>query len=225
MKYWKILLSLVLMIGVSDLMLHEADAARRGGASRSSPSRSSPSRSTPSRSAKTPSRSPSSAKRPTSKPAAPKRSAADQKLYDKAKSSGTVYKSKTAATTAFKEKNASQYKSKYDKQPAARPDHIPQSTSVGGTSYNVTYNQTHGGYGYMGPSGSWMMYNTMADVAMVSMLMGRQNYYVDTVPMATGGQVAVVRRGPSAFTIFLIIGGIIVVIVVGGFFLSKVGGI
>ena len=204
MKSFKFLLSVILSISMLGIVSDDA-FARRSGSSRSSFSRSSSSsRSTPS---KTPSKSTwgntrksTANTRSTTKP---KRSQADQKLHDKAKANGTAYTSKASATKAFKEKNASQYKSTYSTKPTSRPSHIPESTSVGGKSYNVTYNQQHGGYGYMGASGSWMMYNTMTDIAMISLLMSRNNYYYDTVPISSNpvvssNPVAVVRHNTSA---------------------------
>ena len=100
-------------------------------------------------------------------------------MYDKAKASGTAYSSKAAATDAFKSKHGNQYTARYASQPATRPDHIPASTSVGGRTYPVSYNRQYGGYGYMGPGGSWVMYDAMADAAMLSILMSRNNYYYD----------------------------------------------
>jgi hypothetical protein len=196
MKFWKIILVAILAVGVTGILDNDAEA-RRGGGFSSSRSFSSSSRSTPSRSTwggstrTTPSRSTwggstrssssksglsTSGSRTTSKPA---RSAADTALYEKAAKSNTAYTSKANATTAFKSKYADQYKSKYDTKPATRPDHIPPKTTVGGKSYDISYNQQYGGYGYMGPSGSWVMYNAMADAVMIDTLMRRNNYYYD----------------------------------------------
>lgn len=102
---------------------------------------------------------------------------ADKQLYTAAKKNGTSFKSKADAQKAFKEKYATQYTSKYATKPATRPSHIPSTYSTGGKTYNVTYNSSYGGYGYMGPSGSWIMYNAMADAVMYDTLMRRHNYY------------------------------------------------
>lgn len=217
MRFWKIVLITVLAVGMTGIFNIDTADARRGGgfsSSRSSFSSSSRSRSTPSRSSSwgssnrstkpststwgSSNRSSSSSSKSglstsgsrtsTKKPV---RSAADTALYNKAKTSGTAYTSKASATQAFKTKHASQYKSKYDTKPATRPDHIPQSTTVGGKSYNVTYNQQYGGYGYMGPSGSWIMYDMMTDAIMMDTMMRRQNYYYDrpgaVTYVSTGG--------------------------------------
>lgn len=208
MRFWKIVLITVLAVGVTGIFNVDTADARRGGGfssssrSFSSSSRSSSSRSTPSRSSNwggsnrstkpsTPlwggsnrstkpstssGLSTSSSRTSTKKPV---RSAADQALYNKAKTSGTAYTSKSAATEAFKTKHASQYTSKYETKPATRPDHIPQTTTVGGKSYPVTHSEQYGGYGYIGPSGSWVMYNALTDAVMMDTLMRRNNYYYD----------------------------------------------
>ena len=115
----------------------------------------------------------------------------DSLSYDRAKASGTTYTNKTQAISAFKNKYSSQYTSKFDKEPSSRPSYIPTSTIEGGKNYNITYNAQYGGYGYMGPSGSWVMYDTMRDAAMLSVLMGNHNYYYGSPPPASGLAVAI----------------------------------
>lgn len=102
----------------------------------------------------------------------------DESVYKKAVQSGTVFKSKTDAVNDFKSKNASKFANKFDAEPAARPSYIPASTSVGGNTYNVSYNSQHHGYGYYGPSGAWIAYDALRDVAMLSVLMDHDNYVV-----------------------------------------------
>lgn len=185
MRFWKIVLITILAVGMTGAFDTDAMARRGGGGFSSSRSSFSSSRSTPSRSSTWGSKTSTSKsglstsgsrKTSVSKPV---RSSADTALHAKAAKSGTAYKSKTEATSAFKTKNAAQYKSTYAIKPTTRPDHIPPSTSVGGKSYDVSYNQQHGGYGYMGPSGSWMAYDAMSDAIMLNTLMTRQNYYYD----------------------------------------------
>ncbi len=197
MRFGKTVLIIVLVLGVSDFFCVDA-YARRGGASRSSSSRSSSSRSssswgsssrrsTPSHTTNWGSSSRSSSSLTGSlrtsgsraRTQTSRRSAGDQRLYDKAKASGTAYSSKSAATEAFKSKYSGQYTGRYASKPATRPDHIPQTTSVGGKTYSIDYSRRYGGYGYMGPGGSWIMYDAMADAAMLSILMSRNNYYYD----------------------------------------------
>ena len=189
MRYGKIALIIVLTFGVTDFF--DATAyARRGGGFRSSSSRSTSTRSsswgsstrrtTTSRTSKWRSSTSSSAARGSrSQAQTPRRTAADQKLYEKAQASGTAFSSKSAATTAFKSKYGSKYTARFDSRPATRPDYIPQSTLVGGRTYNIQYNRQYGGYGYMGPSRTWIMYDAMADAVMLNSLMSRNYYYYD----------------------------------------------
>lgn len=91
---------------------------------------------------------------------------------------GNVTMTKDQAISDFKTKHASTYTSSYKSEPSARPSHIPQSTTVGGKSVNVTYNVNHGGYGYIHPlTGAWMAYDVMSDVAIYSALMSQHNYH------------------------------------------------
>ena len=207
-------LLMAVLLGVCLLVPDMADAGRRGGGSRSSAGRSRPSRSrTPSRSnTRSGSNRSSTASRKATKPNTRKATKADKALAAKAKKNGTSFKSKKEATAAFKKKNATKYKSKYASKPATRPSHIPASTSVGGRNVNVTYNVNHGGYGYMGAGGSWMMYNAMADAAMMGTLMRTQGYYA---PGMNSGAVMVHSPGSGIFTFLLIIiGGVVIVGVV-----------
>ena len=139
-------------------------------------------------------------------------SKADTALAAKAKKNGTSFKSRKAATAAFKKKNATKYTSNYKSKPATRPNHIPQTTSVGGRNVNVTYNVGHGGYGYMGVGG-WVMYSVMADVAMTNALMRNQGYAHPG--MYRTSPVIVHHTGYGFFTYLMIIGGVIVLLCVG----------
>ena len=163
------------------VITEDALARSRGGGSRSSSRSRTTSRpkSTPTKTTQQKKSWGSKDKTTSSKATAkPKMTAAQQKSLETAKKNGTSFKSKTAAQDAFKTKYASTYTSKYTAKPATRPAHIPQTTSVGGVSHPLSYNQSYGGYGYMGPSGSWMMYDMMTDMAMMNMMMSRNNYVV-----------------------------------------------
>lgn len=134
------------------------------------------------------------------------RSKADKKAYAKAKANGTTFKDRKSAAADFKKKNAAKYGSTYGSKPATRPGHIPQTTMVGGTRTTIIYNQTHGGYGYMSPLGTWMMYNAMTDVAMTP-------YY--NRQMASAGYYYGPAPGMGAFAIVgLVLGGIFVIVIV-----------
>jgi hypothetical protein len=201
MKNWK-KITLAVIVAVAFMFASVGELAARGGRSgggggfRSSGRSRSTTRST--RSTRSTRKAPSkkSASKARTK-AAPKRTAAQQKSYEAAKKNGTAFKSKADATKAFKTKNAKQYTSKYAAKPATRPSHIPQTTSVNGKNVNVTYNVSHGGYGYMNPMGTWMMYDAMTDAIMLSALMSRNNYHYDTIaPVGHNG----VHHRTSAFT-------------------------
>jgi len=144
----------------------------------------------------------------------------DKKLYNQAKKNGTAFKDKKSAVAAFKKKNAGKYSSKYASKPATRPSHIPQTTQVGGKTVNITYNQGMGGYGYMGPSGSWVMYNAMADVAMMSILMSRSGYYYGAAPVHPGA--APVYVAPASFAWVWWTMGIIFVLFIGAVIIMAV---
>lgn len=139
----------------------------------------------------------------------------DQAAYKKAVQSGNVYKTKDEALSSYKEKNAAKFKNTFDSEPSSRPTYIPSSTNVGGTSYNVSYNPQFHGYGYYGPSGSWMMYDTIRDVAMLSMLMDRDNVVVAAPP------TTVVSTGHSFFFYLFTTAVIIIVIVFLGMIFIK----
>ncbi|MHA1469526.1 MAG: hypothetical protein ACTSSP_03060 [Candidatus Asgardarchaeia archaeon] len=136
---------------------------------------------------------------------APKRSAVSKKSFETAKKNGTAFKSKSEATAAFKSKNSAKYTSKYTKQPASRPSHIPQTTRVGNTNVNISYNSGYGGYGYMNNVGTWMMYSAMSDAVMMNTLMTRNNYVYGRPPGNYNGLLGVVA--------LLVVGGIVVAIV------------
>ena len=183
-------------------------SSSRRTSSRSKSSRSSKPKSTVKKSSKVKSSKPKSTKRTSN---TPKRSVAQQKSYESAKKNGTAFKSKSAAVSNFKSnsKVQKQYTSKYASKPASRPAHIPQSYISGGNTYNVSYNSSHGGFGYMN-SGRWMAYDfmTMASVVMMTNAMHSNNYYYDRVPVSTA------RRSPviPILTVFCIIGVVCVVV-------------
>ena len=73
-------------------------------------------------------------------------------------------------------KIAKQYTTRYSKKPSVRPSHVPQKYNHGGNTYNISYNSTHGGYGYMGGSG-WIFYNALEDTAMYPYFSSRHSRY------------------------------------------------
>ena len=137
-------------------------------------------------------------------------SSVDSKVAKQNVVSGSGYKSKDQAVAAFKEKHASTYTNKFTSEPKSRPEYIPQSTSVGGKTVNITYNSGYGGYGYMHPlTGAWMAYDVMSDMAMMSMMMNRHGYtYVDgpgyAQPVVVGGGYYS-NTGTGILTFFIVI--------------------
>lgn len=138
-----------------------------------------------------------------------KKSEVDNAAYKAAKTSGKAFTDQKSASSDFKNKYASKYTNKFDKEPATRPSYIPQSTNVGGQNVNITYNSTHGGYGYMHPTlGTWIMYDMMSDAVMMSSMMRHEGYYVGAPPAVYG-----YPSGASIFfTTLIIIVAVVVVI-------------
>ena len=155
-------------------------------------------------------------KKKAAKSTAPKRkmSAADQKLAAKAKKSGKSFTDRKSAVADFKKKNATKYPSAYKAKPTTRPDHIPQTTSVGGRNVNVTFNVDRGGYYYPNSLGALILYSAVADLAMQNRLMARQGYWDPT--MRTGAVIAttpvvVHTNSGSGFIWFIVICSVLVV--------------
>ena len=103
-------------------------------------------------------------------------------MYDKSKMNGTAFQTRSQAADNFKTRYGSQYTNRFSKEPSSRPSYIPQSTSVGGRNYTIIYDIGHGGYGYYGPGGVWMMYDVMSDALMMNALMSHHGYYYGDAP-------------------------------------------
>lgn len=101
----------------------------------------------------------------------------DKAFAEKAKMKGTSFKNRNDAVKDFRAKNEAKFVNKFDREPAIRPSYIPQTTTVGGSSYTVIYNPGFGGYGYYGPGGSWIAYNMWADAIMMNAMMHNHGYY------------------------------------------------
>ena len=132
------------------------------------------------------------------------KSQTDKAAYEKAVKSGTAFKTRDEAVSSFKTQHGSKYTSKYTSEPATRPSHIPQTTEVGGRSYNVTYNQGMGGYGYMNSLGTWMMFDAMTDMVVMTSLMNNHGYYHGSPYQAAPQVVGPVQQQSNVgFTIFI----------------------
>lgn len=111
-------------------------------------------------------------------------------LYDSARKNGTLFSSKAEASQAFRSKYAKDYSSSFAAEPSSRPSYIPGSTTVGGRSVNIVYNQGLGGYGYFHPSlGQWILYDALAD-SLIDRAMYDRGYY-------WGGAPVYLSHGPS----------------------------
>ena len=139
--------------------------------------------------------------------------AAQRGLYDSAKRNGTLFSSKTEASQAFKSRYSKDYASTFASEPAVRPSYIPNSAVVGGRDVNIVYNPGLGGYGYLHPGlGTWMLFDALADAAMLDHAMSNRGYY-------WGGAPVYVSHGPGFFSLafgvlaFLIIASALVRVV------------
>lgn len=218
---WALLLALVFLLLPQDLW------ARRGGrvsfgrsSTFSRPSSSSfPSRAQSWGSSRPNPVSPRMGSRGESRPATGRAYGVDQTVMNRARTQGTVFQSRNDAQRAFERDNANKFPSTFSREPANRPNYIPPSTTVDGQNYDVRYNSRYGGYGYM-RDGSWVAYNALRDMSILSMLM-RQNNYVypqaGTTPAAgddaedgQGGGGAMgwfAGSGSGLLILLLIIGG------------------
>ena len=119
--------------------------------------------------------------------------AAQRSLYDSAKRNGSLFSNKTEASQAFKSRYAKDYSSTFASEPSIRPSYIPGSAYVGGSNVNIMYNPGLGGYGYIHPSlGTWMLFDALANTAMLDHAMSSRGYY-------WGGAPVYVSHGPSFF--------------------------
>jgi hypothetical protein len=137
--------------------------------------------------------------------------------YQEAVKSGKAFTTRESAVSDFKTKNATIFTNKFTTEPTKRPDYIPTNYNSGGKSYDVVYNPTSGGYGYWnggGPGlGTWMVYDTLSDMAMMNTLMSRQNYYVGTPVVATAQPVhydnSKLRLALIVLTVGFCVGGLV----------------
>lgn len=114
----------------------------------------------------------------------------DQAVINRARTQGTLFQSRGDAIRAFERDNANKFPSSFPREPSARPDYIPSTTTVDGRDYDVTYDPRHGGYGYT-RDGAWVAYSALRDASVLSMLMRRGGYLYPGVGMAGAGGGAV----------------------------------
>lgn len=153
----------------------------RSGGSRSSFSRSSSSRSTKSKSTIKKSSKPRN--KEAVKPKSVSKNKMDKKMSKQAavknKAAHKKYGNKKAATAAYRKKLTSGNKYTSATAPKTRPKHIPQTTTVGGKTVNVTYNSFGGGgygYGYMDPTTGVFMALAANQMMVNSAMMSQAGY-------------------------------------------------
>lgn len=152
--------------------------------------------------------------RPSSSTTSQSATHADTRTYEIAKSSGKAFTTKSEALEHFKKTEASKYTTTFKTEPKTRPTYIPKTYSVGGQNVNIVYH--NGGYGYYHPvTHTWMAYNVMHDMAMMSMLMGNHGYYVGSPPVVVSSGV------DYALGIFFFIFALIIVVAI---VISLIGG-
>lgn len=133
--------------------------------------------------------------------------------YKEAVKSGKTFQTREAAVNDFKATKASSYTSRYATEPSTRPQYIPPSyRSNDGHTYNITYNQGGGGYGYYNPLGAFILYDIASDAIMMNAMMDRDHYYVGNAPTPVANTTYVQRESSTGFV--LICG--LVVLLVGG---------
>ncbi|MDZ7640218.1 MAG: hypothetical protein U5J83_18520 [Bryobacterales bacterium] len=133
---------------------------------------------------------PRTGSRSASRPATSRSYGVDQTVMNRARTQGTVFQSRNDAQRAFERDNANRFPSTFSREPATRPGYIPSTTTVDGRNYDVGYNPRYGGYGYM-QNGSWVGYNALRDVAILSLLMRQNNYvYPQSGRTASDGDAA-----------------------------------
>lgn len=126
--------------------------------------------------------------------------ASERSLYTSARQRGTVFSSRQEAAQAFRSRFANQYTSRFATRPVSRPSYIPRSTTVGGRTVNIVYNQQRGGYGYIDPTlGHWVFFNALANAATLNLLMANRAYWWGPPPVYYYG------GGPSFFTFAIIL--------------------
>ncbi len=140
-------------------------------------------------------------------------SSVDNARYKAAVQSGKTFQTREAAVNDFKATKASTYTSRYASEPVTRPQYIPNSyRGNDGHTYNITYNQGGGGYGYYNPLGAFILYDIASDAIMMNAMMDRDHYYVgNPPPVAT---TTYVERSSgfgilTAFIVILVMGGIV----------------
>lgn len=212
--------------GSSSSSRSSSSSSSSRSSSSSSPSRSYNSSSSSSSSKATVPSSSSASKPNTSKPQTSTRPASkvETARYKEAVKSGKVFKTREDAVADFKATKASSYTSRYASEPTSRPEHIPSTyRGSNGQTYNVTYNQQGGGYGYWGGGGpglgTFILYDMASDAIMMNAMMSRNNYHVGPPPVAHTTHVHHTSNGWGWFWFTILFGTLAVIAVI--FFINR----
>ena len=135
--------------------------------------------------------------------------AAQRSVYDSARRNGTLFSSKTEAAQSFRSAQGGNYGSRFASEPSSRPAWIPGSTLAAGRSVSVLYNPALGGYGYVDPLlGRWVIYDALADAAMLELLMGRHGYWWGAPPLYVSHGGGFVGLSIALFLLFALVSAI-----------------
>ena len=162
----------------------------------------------------------------TSKDAKPKgkitkKSTVDQKMAKKLAADKRTYKSKAEAETAYKQKMG---ENKYKTKPATRPNHIPETYSTGGQTYNTVF--VGGQYGYH-VGGVFRPYTYTDYVVDRAMMVAAGMWMYDDITYHNGVasyhapvvHTTPVRSAPTnrndVMIVLIVIGAIVAVVVIG----------
>lgn len=200
------------ILALVTMMSFPADVLAKGGKGGSRSSSRSSSRSKPStrsntnaKSTKNSNKSWGSSKKTTAQKS---KTTADKKLHDRAKSQGTQFKDRKSATTSFAAKKGPELKKSnpvtFATKPTTRPSYVPQNTMVGGNTYNISYNQGRGGYGYMDTLGMFIMYDIMTNRSFVDNQMRSSGYAYGPAPRNSGSALIGVLIG-LVFIVFIVL--------------------
>ena len=127
-------------------------------------------------------------------------------MMAKARANGTAFQSREAATSAFTAKYRSQpeFQNKFTAEPKAPPAWLPKDRvyrDSAGASYSISYNQSYGGYGYMGPGNRFMMYDPFMDIMMLNLLMSNHSYHYPPTAAVVPSQVVPIQPIMPAHTV------------------------
>lgn len=119
-----------------------------------------------------------------------------------------MFKDREAAVGRFQTDKASSYSNKFDREPASRPQWVPQTyTLSGGMSVSVGYVPWMHGYGYWNPMlNTWVAYDLMQDEMMMGQMMAQEGYLVQDPTMRGFGAGTYIFAGIIFLAVLVVIG-------------------